>query len=61
MGNYAIIPRTQICKSVGVDARLGGMLNIRECIKGRYVIISRTQICIAGVQDGEVCLALGSV
>ena len=39
-----------------------GMLSIRECIQGRYVIIPRTQICkvLEGVQDGEVCLSLGS-
>ena len=39
------------------------MLSIRECIKGRYVIIPRIQICkvLEGMQDGEVCLALGSV
>ena len=39
------------------------MPSIWECRKGRYVSIPRTQICIVleGMQDGEVCLALGSV
>ena len=48
---------------VGGDARWGGMLSIRECIVGKYVIISRTQICkiLEGMQDEEVCLALGSI
>ena len=44
-------------------ARGGGMLSIRECRKGRYVIIPCIQICkvLERMQDGEVCLAFGSV
>ena len=46
---------------VGGNARWGGMLSIRECIVGKYAIIPRTQIfkILEGVQDEEVCLALG--
>ena len=49
--------------SAGGDARWGCMLSIRERMQGKYVIIPRTQICIVleGMQDGGVCLALGSV
>ena len=45
------------------SARWGRMLSIRECIKGKYIIIPCTQICkvLEGMQDGDVCLALGSV
>ena len=50
-------------QNVGGHATWGGMLSIRECIVGKYAIVPRTQICkvLEVMQDGEVCLALGSV
>ena len=62
MGRCALYPAHKYVKC-WKGARWGGMLSIRECGKGRYVIILRTRICkvLKGVQDGEVCLAFGSV